>query len=165
MTKLNLGCGEHYLDGYINIDLYNNKADVNDDITSLLNLAVNFVEHGTVDEIYSSHSLMCVPENKMLATLKLWHTFLKEGGKIIIETTDFEIQVNDYINDKQNSSKVIRSLFGNNVDDGLGLRYQFDFWLLRRWLESAGFKYIKKVNQPEYSYHNEKYNLTVEAIK
>lgn len=165
MIKLNLGCGDNILDGYINVDLYNDKADIKDDITSLINVSVNSVKIGTVDEIYSSHSLMCVPENRLKDTLKLWHSFLKEGGRIVIETTDFEKQMLEYSNDRNNGGIVMRSLFGDNIQDGMGLRYQFDYWLLKSWLERSGFKDVKRIDQPSYSKHNPTYNLCVQATK
>lgn len=162
--KLNLGCGKNILDGYLNVDLFNRKADIIDDITTLTNV-IKICGYDYVEEIYSAHSLMCVPENKLLNTLKLWYKLLKEGGKLIIETTDFKKQIEEYINDRDCIKKVIRSLFGNNKDDGDGLRYQFDYKLLKYWLSKAGFRNIKKIKQPKFSKHNEEYNLCVKANK
>jgi len=166
MIKLNLGCGDNYLAGYVNVDLYNDKADIKDDISSLVNVMVNCnLGQDTVDEIYSSHSLMCVPETMILGTLKHWNVLLKNGGKLIIETTDFEKQMLEYSNDRASAEIVMHSLFGDNIQDGAGLRYQFDFYLLKKWLERAGFKNITKIEQPKYSKHNKEFNLCVEATK
>jgi len=171
MIKLNLGSSDTYLKGYVNIDLYvddidNRLVDIVDDITTLEKTIKTLgLDSVKVDEIYSSHSLMCVPENKMLDTLKLWRSLLKEEGKLIIETTDLGKQIDKYNENIRNSEKVIRSLFGNDVRDGNGLRYQFNYYILKRWLMRAGFKNITRINQPEHSGHDENFNLIVRAIK
>jgi len=160
--KLNLGCGKHILKKpYINVDLYEN-ADFKDDISKLPSIIYNY-GFDSIDEIYSAHSLMCVPENKMLDTLKLWYMLLKKGGVLIIETTDLDRQIYEFING--NEKKAIHSLFGDNIQDGLGIRYQFNYSLLNYWLTEAGFRNIEKTKQLEYSKHNEEYNLCVKAIK
>ena len=164
MIKLNLGCGYQYLEGYINVDLYAEKVDERDDI-EILERVTTIMDESKFDEIYSAHSLMCVPEGKLLSTLTLWKGLLKEGGKLIIETTDLDKQIKKYNQDIKHSEVVIRSLFGNDIMDGKGLRYQFNFYLLELWLKRAGFKNITKIEQPEYSVHNSKFNLIVEAIK
>jgi len=64
MIKLNLGCGKKTLKSFINIDKFEKgKNIINDDITKL-----ESIEKGTVDFIYSAHSLICVPETKLLDT-------------------------------------------------------------------------------------------------
>lgn len=162
--KLNLGCGDHCLEGYVNVDLYSAKADISDDITDLRHVYARFGA-GNADEIYSAHSLMCVPEGKMMDTLLAWKGLLREGGRLVVETTDLDRQIGEYVRDVRNARKVVRSLFGNGVRDGLGIRYQFNFDLLKMWLERAGFRDIKKISQPNHSRHNQEFNLAVEAIK
>ena len=162
--RLNLGSGKKCLNGYVNVDLYSYKAEITDDIATLFEVTKIFGLN-SIEKIYSSHSLMCIPERKLLKALKIWKGLLKEDGILIIETTDFEKQVEEYIKDKKSAKNVMYSLFGNNKDDGLGLRYQFDFDLLNYWLEKAGFRDIERIKQPEYSSHNEEYNLCVKGIK
>ena len=164
MIRLNLGNGDKYLIGYYNVDLYADAVDIRDDITTLEEIVKKF-GLGSVDEIYSSHSLMCVSERKMKNTLVLWKDLLKDGGRLVIETTDLDRQVEEYRKDVRNSETVVRSLFGDGVQDGKGLKYQFNYYLLRLWLERAGFDIIRKIKQPEISEHKEDFNLTVEAIK
>jgi len=164
MIRLNLGCGKNYLEGYVNVDLYTDKVDVKDDITILDKVRWRI---GTkkVNEIYSAHSLMCVPETQLLDTLKLWWDFLRDEGVLIIETVDLDKQIKEYNKDIRNSEIVVRSLFGDNKQDGKGLRYQFNFYLLKLWLERAGFRNVEEIKQSEHSVHDSKYNLTVRAIK
>lgn len=163
--KLNLGCGRCILPGYINVDLYETGQEVfADDITKLNRLSKD-VKRGSVSEIYSSHSLMCVPEIKLIPVLKLWRSFLRRGGKLIIETTDLDKQISEYNRDIKNSEIVVHSIFGDNMQDGAGLRYQFNLYLLKLWLKRAGFKSVRKIRQRKDSKHLLKYNLTVEAIK
>ena len=168
--KLNLGCGDQYLVGWFNVDLYADVVDIRDDITTLTKtihtLGLNDpAGHFKVDEIYSAHSLMCVPEAQLKDTLVLWKELLKDGGRLVIETTDLDTQVDRYNKNIKSSEKVIRSLFGNDIQDGKGLRYQFNYYLLRLWLERTGFSIIRKIKQPDFSEHQKEFNLIVEAIK
>jgi len=168
MIKLNLGSGDKIIKGYFNVDLYSEKPwTIIDDITTLEKTIESLgLDHRKVDEIYSSHSLMCVPESRLLSTLKLWRRLLKKGGELIIETTDLDKQIREYNKDHfANSEIVVRSLFGDGVRDGEGLKYQFNSYLLGTWLERAGFKHITVISQPKHSKHKEEFNLTMRAVK
>jgi len=170
MIKLNLGCGDKYLVGWFNVDLYADVVDIRDDITTLTKtihtLGLNDpAGHFKVDEIYSAHSLMCVPEAQLKDTLVLWKELLKDGGRLVIETTDLDKQAVDISKNCKNSEIIVHSLFGDGIQDGDGLKYQFNYYLLELWLRRAGFKEIKKIKQPDISEHKKEFNLAVEAIK
>jgi len=80
--KLNLGCGDQILGGYINCDMYNAKADMQFDAKEIP------YEDDTVDEIFASHLLEHFSYAEIDGILKEWKRALKPGGKLVIETPD-----------------------------------------------------------------------------
>lgn len=82
LIKLNLGCGNEILDGYINCDIINPKADMLFDATK-----VPFPDN-SVDEIRAYHIIEHFPFKQGLAALTEWFRVLKPNGKLIIETPD-----------------------------------------------------------------------------
>jgi hypothetical protein len=119
--KLNLACGQMYLDGYINIDnlsMYNGSMRV-DKQANVFDLEW---EDNTVDEILLSHFAMYIGLEEMPTLLKRWYGWLKEGGDIIIETGNVKsiakfILENDDP-DKINSSNGVMQLFGWQTTSG-----------------------------------------------
>lgn len=88
--RLHLGCGEKYLEGYINIDYSPQEhtlqshavADVFADITTLA------FPPQTVDEIRMHHVFEHFERATALALLLNWQSWLKLGGVLHIETPD-----------------------------------------------------------------------------
>lgn len=83
IKRLNLSCGNDIRKGYINIDLYNQKADLSCDVRKLP------YKDGTIDEIFASHIIEHFNYYEAKEVLKEWKRVLKKGGKLIIETPDF----------------------------------------------------------------------------
>jgi predicted SAM-dependent methyltransferase len=81
--KLNLGCGDKILDGYINIDLVNPNADKLHDCTDL-----SFIEDNQADEILAVAILEHIHPLKVMESLKEWFRVLKPSGRLIIEVPD-----------------------------------------------------------------------------
>ena len=81
--KLNLGCGEQKLEGYISVDLHNPAADVQADMSKLP------YEDETIDEIYASHIIEHADYYQAKEWLTEWKRVLKTGGILILETPDF----------------------------------------------------------------------------
>ncbi|MBN2067267.1 MAG: methyltransferase domain-containing protein [Candidatus Diapherotrites archaeon] len=74
ITKLNLGCGHEYLQGYVNIDLNRKvKADKYLDVTKRMPFATNSVE-----EIRAHHLIEDFGE--LEPVLREWYRILKPGG-------------------------------------------------------------------------------------
>jgi predicted SAM-dependent methyltransferase len=82
-VKLNLGCGNDLLKGYINCDRYNINADRQIDATDLVDFADN-----SVDEIYASHLIEHFDFYQAQDVLREWNRALKPGGLLVIETPD-----------------------------------------------------------------------------
>lgn len=82
MTKLNLGCGEVHLDGYVNVDLYCG-ADMTLD---LFQLPWPW-ESSSVDEVACHHFIEHVP--RFRDTWRELHRILKPGGRLWIRVPHF----------------------------------------------------------------------------
>jgi SAM-dependent methyltransferase len=107
--KLNLGCGDKILEGYLNIDLKNPKADKICDATNL-----SFIENNSIDEVLAIAVLEHISPYKCTETLKEWHRVLKLNGRLIVEVPDIlEICKHFEAADKAERYKLINCIFGS----------------------------------------------------
>lgn len=89
--KLHLGCGQRYLEGYINIDFplsshtvqTQSVADLHADITALC------YAPESLDEIRLHHVFEHFPRPVACGLLAVWFSWLKPGGRMHIEVPDF----------------------------------------------------------------------------
>jgi predicted SAM-dependent methyltransferase len=143
--KLHLGCGEQYLEGYTNIDfpveehsVMKPKADKFADIRSLQ------YESGSISEIRSHHVFEHFSRAETLKLLKQWHGWLQVGGKLVIETPDFENSIKKFIfADIQTQSQLLRHIFGSQEAKWA---YHLDGWYAKKFkyiLKQFGFTEIK----------------------
>jgi GT2 family glycosyltransferase len=80
--KLNLGCGDERLEGYINCDLYDETADEQFDAIS-----IPYADN-TVDEIRAYHLIEHFTFQGAMKALREWYRVLKPGGRVVMETPD-----------------------------------------------------------------------------
>lgn len=143
--KLHLGCGENKLENYINIDFpldnhtiqTNSGADLFFDITKLK------LENSSIDEIRNHHLFEHFSRFDALAFLCAWHLWLKKGGKLVIETPDFEKCVEHLVRSKNltysQRQLIIRHVFGSHE---AFWAYHLDGWYLEKFrhiLTQLGF--------------------------
>jgi predicted SAM-dependent methyltransferase len=85
-TKAHVGCGRHYLPGFINIDAnFQRRADY------LLDTRVGLpFPDNSMEFIYSCHMLEHVHINEAIKILKEWQRVLTPGGYIRLTLPDFE---------------------------------------------------------------------------
>jgi SAM-dependent methyltransferase len=83
--KINLGCGDKPLEGYINVDIAESrlgvKPDVLDDVRYLMSFKENFA-----DEILSVHLIEHIDRWEIENVTKRWAEILKDDGRLVIET-------------------------------------------------------------------------------
>lgn len=142
--QLHLGCGEVKLQGYINIDFppehhtvqSDAAADVYGDITQMS------FPIGTVDEVRLHHVFEHFKRPTALALLIRWHTWLKSGGRLVLEAPDFEYSARralDASNGYDDQLANLRHLFGSHEADWA---VHCDGWFearFRHTLEALGF--------------------------
>ena len=146
LLKLHLGCGEKYLEGYVNIDfppsehsVLNPKVDMYHDIRTLQ------YPDNSVDEIQSHHLFEHFSRTDALKLLFRWRRWLKPNGMLVIETPDFGLSAAAYARTFRRKRKMElgRHMFGSQEAKWA---YHLDFWdrpKFKHVLAKAGFKNIK----------------------
>jgi len=90
-VRLHLGCGQRYLDGYVNIDLPQSAhiVPVRREPDRYADIADLRFEKSTVDEIRLHHVFEHFARPQACALLVAWRSWLKPGGTLRIEVPDF----------------------------------------------------------------------------
>jgi hypothetical protein len=83
--RLNLGCGDKKLSGYINIDIATSRGGVQPDIIADIRMLPG-VNNNYADEIIAIHVVEHIDRWEIVEVLRRWCSILKPGGIIIIET-------------------------------------------------------------------------------
>jgi SAM-dependent methyltransferase len=94
--RLNLGCGDKILPGYINVDVVSdragNKPDFVTDIRSLKSIPDSFAE-----EVLAVHVVEHFWRWEVLDVLKEWCRVLKPGGKMILECPNLRSACEEFL--------------------------------------------------------------------
>ena len=143
IKKLNIGCGDQILPGYINCDLYSDKADVICDARQLT------FEDNYFDEVYSSHVIEHFTFSQGFQVLTEWKRVLKQGGLLKIECPDFEAMCRKFVDSDENTRiGLYPAFFGFPDIPGHTHLFLYTPTQMRWTLEQLGFKNItKKLNE------------------
>lgn len=87
--RLNLGCGEKLLPGYVNVDIVESRKGKRPDVICDLHNLAPF-DDGTVDEILSVHVVEHFWRWEIAAVLRDWVRVLKPGGRMIVECPNLQ---------------------------------------------------------------------------
>lgn len=164
--KLHLGCGQKYLEGYVNIDFPLSEhsiqeksiADVRADITDLSYPA------SSVDEVRLHHVFEHFTRPVALGLIVSWRGWLKLGGTLRIEVPDFQkaafIVLNPFSN-FHSKSVALRHIFGSQEANWA---IHYEGWTaknLSKILQNLGFE-ILDINKSSWK---GTYNFEVVARK
>ncbi len=142
--RLHLGCGEKYLEGYVNIDFpleahsiqKTTKADLCADLLSLR------YPPGSIEEIRLHHVFEHFTRPVACALLAGWHRWLVPGGLLHLEVPDLEMtakKINSRFVPMARKLVGIRHLFGSH-EAGWAAHYEgYTAGTLRHLLRHFGF--------------------------
>ena len=170
--RLNLGCAKDIRSGFINVDLHYKHPDViNEDISDL-----SFVENNTVSEILAKDVIEHLPLEVSLNCLEKWFGWLKPGGVLWIQTTNFE-KIKEAYEQKVWDLKVLNHMLFSGVNWIGGKSENCDFHksvytldFLTKELTKIGYKIIQsKIDEIDNSLIHDAYshnlNLIIKAQK
>jgi predicted SAM-dependent methyltransferase len=130
--KINLGCSDRPIPGYVNIDIKNPKADVLADIRHLP------YEDGSIDEIYASHVLEHFGRYEFMDVLREWRRVIKPGSFIYIAVPDIESSIK-YYNKTGNLHALYGQFWGGQRDEYDHHKFGYTFDTLSEYLKQVGF--------------------------
>jgi ubiquinone/menaquinone biosynthesis C-methylase UbiE len=176
--KLNLGCFNKQLPGFVNVDI---REDVKPDVVDSA-FALKKFENNSVEVVYASHMLEHLDYQETQQALSRWFDVLKVGGVLRLAVPDLEAVFAHYFY-HQDLDVLMHMLYGSQRHDFDFHKNGWDYSRLRRDLLKVGFKDVKKwdwrTTEPHnycddysqaYHPHMDKENgklmsLNVEAIK
>ena len=143
MTKLNVGCANKRIEGYVGMDIRKSKAA--DVVTPAWDMPY---KDGEIEEIYTSHMMEHLREHEIHDTLTEFSRVLENSGKLVIRVPDFEVYAALFLERGWDwkSTWGLRYIFGyqrRNAD------YHFTGWWkerLNRVLPQYGFKIVEMKN-------------------
>lgn len=148
MLKLNIGCGEVYFNGWINIDIDSAKADLKHDLRGALPY-----DDCSVDFIYSEHFIEHLTVSEGVALLSECRRILKTNGIVRTATLDLDYIVLKYIFSWKNQSWIheygydylkTKAEMLNLCFREWGHQYLYNREELARRLREAGFVRISR---------------------
>lgn len=153
---LNLGCGEDYREGYINIDIYSSDKRVRIMNANSLDFSDN-----SVDEILAVDLLECFSQNEISSVLAEWSRVLKPGGVLHIRVPSFELQVKAYQRGDWDADAASKMIYGSDDNSESKHSTAFDQKSIKRHLHLAGFQVIS-IEDLDYPQKEEISNLKME---
>jgi beta-1,4-mannosyl-glycoprotein beta-1,4-N-acetylglucosaminyltransferase len=159
--KLNIGCGDVLMPGYINIDLYSPAADVKMDARKLE------YPDNSIDEISAIHVFEHFSCYEASAILAEWFRVLAPGGKLCLELPDIlELCRHFEAANKIDRYTLLNCIYGTTVyDPKVSNPHLFGWYeeIMFDHLGGVGFTNLKRL-EPQFTSHWG-YNMRVEAEK
>jgi len=171
MIRLNFGCGDVALAGYVNIDC---RPTNHTDLVMLAWESGPFPP-GTIDEVYSRHMLEHLLLPNAAKTVTNWYQLLKPSGSLHVIVPDMVFHAKQLIGEAHNQTTDPVSNFnhamagfygwheltrGGSVEDAH--RWGYTEASLFRLLRDAGFRDIARI---QVGRDSEPWHLNVTAVR
>jgi len=151
-VRLNLGCGDKILAGFVNVDVAPTRGGRSPDVLCDVRTLETF-DNDYADEIMAIHLIEHIDRWEVVSVLKRWKEVLKPGGKLILETPNLLSACKALLADPITAARPGKSgqmsmwpLYGDpSWKDPLMMhRWLYTPQSLAEALHEAGFKSIKQ---------------------
>jgi hypothetical protein len=102
--KLNLGCGDKILAGYVNVDVVEARAGMKPDVICDLHDLVPF-DDASADEILSVHVVEHFWRWEVRDVLREWVRVLKPGGRMVVECPNLESACRTFLENPRENAR------------------------------------------------------------
>ena len=103
LVKLNLGCGDKILNGYVNVDVAQERAGHQPDvIADIRDLSCFDANHA--DEILAVHVVEHFWRWEVVDVLREWVRVLKPGGKLILECPNLKSACEEFLRNEKSGA-------------------------------------------------------------
>jgi hypothetical protein len=161
--KLHLGCGERYLEGYINIDYPPSEHSVQRTTVADLYSDLRMLKYpqGSVAEIRLHHVFEHFDRVEALSLLIQWREWLEPDGLLVIETPDFQRSALRFllIRDETRRARLLRHIFGSQEAEWA---IHYDGWYGRKFVRSLRALGFERPTIARSSWRGT-YNIVVET--
>jgi SAM-dependent methyltransferase len=107
-VKLNLGCGDKILPGYVNVDVVEARAGMRPDVVCDLHDLAPF-DDASADEILSVHVVEHFWRWEIRDVMREWVRVLKPGGRMIVECPNLQSACRTFLENPAEFAKEDRS--------------------------------------------------------
>lgn len=171
--KLHVGCGQNYLDGYINLEFAKVFLSPPHKVDMLGSGMTLPFKNGSLDEIISYHVIEHMPRPASPEAKEKYHynvedfldecvRTLKTGGKLTAECPDFEKIINELV--IENKQDRIDNIFGLDRYEGDIHHWGYTAQSLKELFKSRGLTVTKVTGGTDYHTKFEP-TLRIEALK
>lgn len=106
--RLNLGCGDKHLPGYVNVDVAPTRAGKRPDVVCDVRQLKAFAD-STVDEVLAVHVVEHFWRWEIVEILREWKRVLKPGGRMVLECPNLLTACEELLKDPLNASQPGRN--------------------------------------------------------
>ncbi len=157
--KLHLGCGQVYLDGYVNIDypLAEHTVQRKSVADKLADISELTFPPGSIDEVRLHHVFEHFRRPQIAAMVASWNSWLSMGGQLHIEVPDLGRIARVFVNPFSSiraRAVAERHLFGSHEATWAAHYEGYDERLWRFLLEEFGFRVTKVRRKSWRGTHN-----------
>ena len=166
LMKLHLGCGQRYLESYVNVDFPSSEHSVQEKSVADLHADLLGLQYplGSIEEVRLHHVFEHFTRPVACALLVSWHSWLKPDGVVYIEVPDFQKTARVILNPIASLKKQAvaeRHLFGSHEAHWAVHCEGYSSKILSAMLESFGYK-VSKVRRNSW---RGTYNFEIFAAK